>query len=415
MIKLNPIPDVRRHCPFDDVMLDVIDWYIPGMRNLADLRCPKCHREFYVDLLAGHGLCYPMLLDKTTGFVYDPHKIKWFADWLYHSYANKSDEPLGFVTEDFRPFKTPLLLNCLDRLYGHCVLKLLNAQHYLDNNPELDLVVLVPRCLRWMVPDGVAAIWTVDLPLEHCTTWSNWLATEISARLKHFDEAWLSIAYPHPHPKDYTIARFTRVQPFSVDRWYAHLETPTFTFIWRDDRIWGKCGGLALLRRLVNKLRAKTGLSDLSWSHHEQKRQVVLLEAHLRKAFPNLNFVVVGLGKPGDMPTYIKDLRTTVIDPIVEQVWCDQYSHSHVVIGIHGSNMLLPSAHAGTTIELMPSDRWGNMIQDLLMPDLDCREALFRYRILPVSVSAQELSLIIVSLFNSYKFVEDNFKHRFTS
>lgn len=412
MIKLNPIPDVSHYCPFDNTQLDVLDWYIPGMRNLADLRCPKCGREYYGDLLAGHGLYYPMLLDKKTGDVHDPQNVKWFAYWLRNSYANRSDEPLEFVTEEFRPLQTPLLLNCLDTLYGHCLLKLLNAQYYLDKRPDLDLVVLVPKYLRWMVPDGVAAIWTVDLPLRRGTEWNDWLAADISTRLKQFDQVWLSVAYSHPHPKDYAIERFTRVQPFPVGEWYARLETPKVTFIWREDRLWGEQGNLGRLRRWVKRLRVKIGLSGLSLSLREQTRRVVLLATHLRKAFPKLNFAVVGLGKPGDMPHWIEDLRTIAIDDTVEKAWCQRYAVSHVATGIHGSNMLLPSAHAGATVELMPSERWGNMIQDILMSNLDCRETLFRYRIVPVSVSVQELTFMIVSLLHSYKFMERDFRHR---
>jgi hypothetical protein len=415
MIKLHPIPDISHHCPFDNIQLKVLDWYIPGMRNLADLHCPKCGREFYGDLLAGHGLYYPMLLDKKTGDVHDPQNVKWFSDWLRNSYANRSNQTLTFVTEDFRPLQTPLLLNCLDTLYGHCLLKLLNAQYYLDKRPDLEVIVLVPRCLRWMVPDGVAAIWTVDLPLRRGTEWNDWLAAEISARLKQFDEVWLSVAYSHPHPMDFSIERFTRVQPFPVDEWHQRLEAPTVTFIWREDRLWGEQGNLGRLRRWTNKLRVKMRMSGLSLPRNEQTRRVVLLATHLRKAFPNVNFAVVGLGMPGDMPPWIVDLRTTTIDDTIERAWCDRYALSHVVIGIHGSNMLLPSAHAGATVELMPSERWGNMIQDLLMSELECRETLFRYNIVPVSVPVQELTFMIVSLLHSYHFVELNFRHRFTS
>ena len=413
MIKLHPIPDVSHHCPFDDARLDALDWYIPGMRNLADLRCPKCSREFYGDLMAGHGLYYPMLLDKTTGDVHDLYNVKWFADWLRNSYKNRSDEPLEFVTEDFRPLQTPLLLNCLDTLYGHSLLKLLNAQYYIDKRHDLDLVVLVPKCLRWMVPDGPAAIWTVDLPLKRGIEWNDWLAAEIRARFKQYDKVWLSVAYSHPHSKDYAIERFTRVAPFPVDEWHERLETPKVTFIWREDRLWGDQGKSGHLRRLANRLRIKIVLSGLSLPRREQTRRVVLLATRLREAFPKLNFAVVGLGMPDDIPQHwIEDLRTTAIDTTVEKAWCDRYAQSHVVIGIHGSNMLLPSAHAGATVELMPSERWGNMIQDLLMLDLDCRETLFRYRIVPVSVSVQELTFMIVSLHHSYHFMERDFRHR---
>jgi hypothetical protein len=57
------------------------------------------------------------------------------------------------------------------------------------------------------------------------------------------------------------------------------------------------------------------------------------------------------------------------------------------VIGIHGSNMLLPSAHAGMTIDLMPKDRWGNYAQDILFHETDHRLTAYKYRFVPMESS----------------------------
>jgi hypothetical protein len=355
-----------------------------------------------------------MLIDKKTGDVHDPYQVRWFAKLLQRSYKNRVDEPLDFVAEEFRSLQNPLLLNCLDALYGHCLLKLLNAQYYLDQRPDVDLIVLVPKFLRWMVPDGVAAIWTVDLPLSRGNEWNDWLAAELGRRLKSFDHCWLSVAYSHPHPNDFAIERFTRVQPFPVEQWYERLETPTVTFIWRGDRLWGETGNAGRLTCWVDQLRTRMGGSSLSAAHREQTKRIVMFATYLREAFPKLDFAVVGLGTPGNMPDWIEDQRTTEANATVEKAWCERYALSHVVVGIHGSSMLLPSAHAGATVELIPLERWGNIIQDLLMSDLDGRETLFRYRITPVSVSVKELTLMIVSLLHSCHFVELKFKHCFT-
>jgi len=37
--------------------------------------------------------------------------------------------------------------------------------------------------------------------------------------------------------------------------------------------------------------------------------------------------------------------------------------------------MLLPSAHAGMTVSLMPSKRWGNFAEDILFTEKDVRLA----------------------------------------
>lgn len=395
MIRLHPIPDADHTCPYCRVRLEVKGWHIPGMRNLADPKCPQCGREFYGDLPAGHGLYYPMLLEQATGIVHDEHGVSWFANWLRDSYANRVKSPVEFIVEDFRPLKQPILLNCLDTLYGHCLLKLLNAQYYLDHHPDLDLIVLIPRFLRWMVPEDVAAIWTVDLPLRRGIEWNDWLAVEIKRRIEPLKACWLSVAFSHPHPEDYDIERFTRVRPFPVEQWDKRLTRPVVTFIWREDRVWQDESRYGHLPRLAQRLKRKLGLTQ--YPLNEQKRRVVTLAEALRQAFPKLDFAVAGLGRPGGLPNWMADLRTLEINEHVEKAWCERYAQSHVVIGVHGSNMLLPSAHAGSVVELVPAKCWGNLIQDILVTTRDLREIMYRHKFLPLDTSVTVVAEVTAS------------------
>src|SRR5262249_4871053 len=166
MIRLHPVPEAEFTCPACGRELRADDWYVPGMRTLAELTCPGCGRRYFGDLPSGFGLQYPMLLDRETGEVHDPAGVPWFADLLGRSYAERTSAPLPLEVEVHRPLERPILLDCLDGLYGHALLKLLNAQYYLDHGPDFDLVVLLPRWLRWLAPAGAAAVWTVDLPLS---------------------------------------------------------------------------------------------------------------------------------------------------------------------------------------------------------------------------------------------------------
>jgi len=394
MICLAPLPDLDFLCPVCRIKLVVRDWYIPGMRSLADLYCSHCNREYFGDLPTGNALYQPMLIDKESGIVFDSNdtKYKWFADWLQDSFSERDTECIDYTIEEFHPLNDVVLLNCLDTLYGHCLLKLLNAQYYLDYHPNLSLVVIVPKLLRWMVPDGVAAIWSVDHPLSQGTEWSDCFAEELHNWAERFDNCWLSVAYPHPHPAYYSINRFTRIEPFPLNEWEDR--TPSVTYIWREDRLWTNIKDKTLLSRVVHKV----AIAKLI-----QKKRVLQLASRLSKVIPDIEFSIVGLGQPGDFPSWIKDLRKNDINEIVERSWCEQYASSHLVIGIHGSNMLLPSALAGSTVELMPVVKWGNMIQDLLVPDIDSRETLFRYRIVPVSISIPDLVNLISSLIRKFK------------
>ncbi len=393
MIRLHPRPEPFLECPHCHALLRVNDWYIPGMRSLAEMECPDCSRIFYGDLLAGHALYFPMLLDRTTGNVHDRCQFPWFANLLKESYAARSNTPMEMLVEEFREIKRPLLLNCLDVLYGHSLLKLLNAQYYIDQTPEYDLILLLPKWLRWMAPEGAAAIWTVDLPLRQGSQWNDWLAANLHARLDGFPEVHLGIALAHPHQSDFDISRFTKISPFSIENWDSNLGNPTVTFIWREDRLWASKDPAPKRTRAFWRSSPNSPDPIL-----KQKDNLVALATELQRKVRNLRFAAAGVGKPGGLPAWILDLRKTDIDATAEKMWCEQYSQSHVIIGVHGSNMLLPSAHACTTVELVPSDRWGNIVQDILPTKQDLREALVRCRFLPLDASVTSISEVILCL-----------------
>jgi hypothetical protein len=396
-VGLHPSTDAEHDCPHCRVRLSVEGWHVPGMRNLAALLCPTCGREFFGDLAAGQALYTPMLLEKATGAVHDPHGVEWFAGWLRDSYARRLDEPVPFDVREHRPVIRPVvLLNCLDTLYGHSLLKLLNAQHYLDRRADVDLVLIVPSFLAWMVPDGAAQVWVVGLPLRRGTEWNEWLAREVRRRVETFNDVSLGLALSHPRPDEFDIERFTRVSPFPLGEWDARLGRPTVTFIWRDDRPWraqtdaapsARGGGI---RRLIASRPRTTG---------GQLRLVCELAKALRREVPALDFAIAGLsddGARGKLPEWVGDLRRTALDAEAERGWCERYAESHVVVGVHGSNMLLPSAHAGGVVELIGPERWGNFTQDIIFRDAgDCRETLFRYRFVDESTPPSDLARLV--------------------
>jgi hypothetical protein len=399
MIRLHPIPETEHECPRCAAALEVLGWYMPGMRSLADLRCARCGRAFYADLPAGQALYTPMLLEKETGIVHDSYNVEWFAGWLRDSYARRTDAPLTFEVRQRLPVRREVvLLNCLDTLYGHSLLKLLNAQHYLERRADLDLIVIVPSCLEWMIPDGVAQAWVVGLPLRRGTEWNDWLAGEIRRRIEALSTGVrLSPAFSHPHPDDFRIERFTRVRPFPLEEWEGRLARPLVTFIWREDRLWRERGDAAgLPGKLARRMKRTDG------GVAEQLRKVLETAEALRREWPSLDFALAGVGKPGGLPVWVSDLRRTEPDTRTEREWCERYASSHLVLGVHGSNMLLPSAHAGGVIELLGEERWRNFLQDILFRPADCRETFFRHRFLPHRTMPDELARLASLMLGGY-------------
>lgn len=398
MIKLHPKPEIEYTCPKCGTANTPDDWLIPGMRNLAMVSCNSCGGKYYADLPSGHGLTYPMYLFPESAKVYDARGVDWFSMWLRESYLNRTSKPVGFTVEERRTVRRPILLNCLDTLYAHCLYKLLNAQYYIDHCPDYDLIIMIQPFLNWMIPEGTAQVWVVDLPLRKGTEWNDWLATEIKNRISQYSECMLSVALSCPHPEDVTIERFAKVRPFDLDTWNDTSSSPVITYIWRDDRVWSNYGSMSFLER------RSTATPD------QQRKNVIELAELLRKEFPKIDFAVAGVGHCSNLPKDILNLTFENVDENAEKKLCERYAKSHVAIGVHGSNMSLPSALAGSVIVLIGEDRYGNVIQDLLINETDVRSALVRYRLMPLTSSPEEISAVASSLLRKLPGIFMNFR-----
>jgi hypothetical protein len=232
-----------------------------------------------------------------------------------------------------------------------------------------------------MVPDGVAEIWTVDISLKKSRSYYPNLNQFVQEELKRFNKVYVSKAYSHPSRVD--IAKYTRIPQHDFGK-----ESFKITFVWREDRTW--CN--SLLFRVLRKLK----LLNLALLLENWKVRRLLKQIKFK--IPSATLAVAGLGKKTKFPQWIEDWRVEKFDETTEREICKVYSESRLLIGVHGSNMLLPSGHAGMTIDLMPKDRWGNFAQDILYQETDPRLASFRYRYLPSQTSVAEIAYIASSM-----------------
>jgi len=356
VISLKPLSNDLCQCPRCGSNLTGGDVLITGMRNLLDASCEPCRASYYADLPSGHAIFSPVAIDKYTGEVFDPTNARWFSAILVRSVKDKQPEPVSIAFHRTQRHPKIVLLNCLDYLYGHCLLKLLNAQYYIDHRPEVACCVLVPKQLIHLVPDGVAEVWEVDLPLKNFRNWYISLEQQIRAEIDARETCYLSVAHSHPHASRYDLNRFTKVSPKPTK---GIDSSPVIVYVYREDRLWG-----------------------VSLTH--QTKNISNLYERLRLAFPTLTFIVAGFGDGGAFTQGIVDERSTCFSLEQEQRWLELYASADCVVGVHGSNMLLPSGLAAHVVELLPEDRLGNITQDLLWPDTYTtgNEALYRVRFL---------------------------------
>jgi glycosyltransferase involved in cell wall biosynthesis len=221
------------------------------------------------------------------------------------------------------------------------------------------IVVIVPKFLRWMVPEGVAEVWTVPISLKNGQNYYPNFAEFVEEETKRFDEIYVSEA--HSHPSQFDITRFTRVPKHNFEKKEIKI-----TFIWREYRL--------LVNRSLFRVLRKIDQQARSLSLQNLKIQQLLEKITLQ--VPEAKFAVAGLGTKNKFPEWIEDYRVESFNEKIEKEICGLYSQSRLLIGLQGSNMLLPSAHAGMTIDFI-DERWGNFAQDIYQ-ESDPRMATFR-------------------------------------
>ncbi len=377
MIEIKPKLQHRSHCPYSGKILKPVKVLWQGARVCVVSESPA-GGEIIDELRIGHAAktAYSINLARGETFSDDKYAEEFLAKPLLLSLQNPQAEQLEICQEIFKSYQRVIVLNCIDYLYGHSLLKLLNAQRHLDSHPDFGLIVIVQKFMRWMVPEGVAEVWTVPISLKNAQHYYPSFGEFVSKQLERFDEVYVSEAYSHPSQFD--IAKFTGVPKHDFEK-----EEYKITFVWREDRLW--CNNL--LFKVCRKLKLlQIPLSIQNWN-------VRRLFTKMQKLLPTAKFAVAGLGKSTNFPEWIEDFRVDKFDETTERKMCQVYSESRLVIGIHGSNMLLPSGHAGMTIDMI-EERWGNFAQDILYQESDPRLASFRYRYLPLQTSLSNLAHI---------------------
>jgi hypothetical protein len=378
MIEIYPHIDVSICSPYAEVPLSPQRILWQGIHTCMEARCPQTEQTVVADLPVGHAVTFPCIVNPQTSEIFcQPENLRWLGKPLLESIHHPDTSDIPLIIEKKKDCSTVIILNCLDNYYGHVLLKLFNAERHLQQS-ACGVIVLVPRSFRWLVPDGVAEIWTIDVSLSQTKLYFPLLDQRIQQECRRFKKVFISKAHSHPPVSD--ITRFTRVPRHN----FSETE-PCITFIWREDRPWIDSS------ILVEVARCSSFMPLLVL----QNLKVRKLFSVLRKQIPHARFCVAGLGTSTKFPSWIDDVRFDHIGDNEEQQLCQLYSRSRVVVGVHGSNMLLPSGHAGMTIDLMPSNRWGNFIQDIVYQERDPRMASYCYRYIPLSVSVCALAHIL--------------------
>ncbi|WP_028669124.1 hypothetical protein [Runella zeae] len=395
-------------CGSKDLIFGEIIWQ--GQHVCVDITCKNCNKNFLQNIPTGQSLLETRIVEKDTKSVY---KLDWQPSkdaWLNKPLSSiltpvKDDISLNIQVNTHN--KKIIILNCLEFVYGHAVLVLFNLQRIikLNSNSTLGIVVIIQPMFKWMLPqEGIAEIWTVNASFKQMTYYNEYLNMAIHKELQRFEQVFLSHGHLIPTNTPINIQEFTKIPPFNFD---IPPTRPRITFIWRQDP-----GRLWIRNIYILKGFEKLGLKKILLPFHYLR--IVTLFFFLKKEFGNrFIYTVAGFGKWMLFPKFITDARTNDFNDDTERFLCQIYSESELIIGVHGSSMILPSAHAGMCISLMPSKRWGNFAEDILFSpsETDVRLAAFQKRIIPINLCIFDIIDICINMLKGRMYFLKKFKH----
>ncbi len=356
--------------------------------------------DFYRTFPIKHARHFSLAFAKNQRQTFVPPGVgPWLYQPLFDSYYSdqKTSVPIRKIV--CRKYAKAVILNCLDYLYGHVLLQLLNAQMHLETTPDIGLIVIVPKNLTWLVPAGVAEIWEVDAPLSAFKNRIENLDAFVKGELPRFDEVYLSEAFIQPDWNTVDISLFTKTPRFELEGFYR--KPFQITFLWREDRCWLNTKPEDFLWKAAFKLKLldRTGFYFL-W---RQKRLFTKTASLIHRKLPDARFVVTGIGRKQKFPGFFQDCRQTQPSTETERSWCRLYAESHLVIGVHGSGLLLPSALAAGFIELLPRHRLANFGEGTATNYADRRQA-FLGRFLDIFAKPELVAAHAVQMLKGFGF-----------
>jgi hypothetical protein len=400
VIRIKPEISASFSCPeCQSTEISVSHVSTPGIYWLADCNCRQCGISFRQSLATGHMIDHPLAINTATHKLYpDDWNMWWQSAPFLNFCTNVRQDEISIRKIGHAQHRKVIILNAIDFLYGHSLLKLYNALHYIDNYKDAGLIVLIPAIFEWLIPQGCAEVWVVDLGLGRLRYSYEALDRFVAKECERFDEVFISKTFNHPDFTRIDISRFTQVKPFDVDKFYEY--PPCFTFALREDRWWMKSPASNLMFRIARKL----GFTKLAGKIlvSKQDRLVKRTIRLIRREIPDAKFFITGLGQAGSLTGLASDQRTTKMTPEVEREWCRIYAKSHVIIGVHGSNMLLPTAHAAACVEVLMDERNRNVVQDLSVRYNDRRQ-LFFYRLVDQYARPTSVAVKAVGIYKNYE------------
>jgi hypothetical protein len=405
MVEIYPeILRTESHCPrcyhLEKSVPKLFFW---GVHVLGRYTCQSCRLAFLGTLPSGHTSLFPVSFSTDKKYrLFDRKSAGWLAFPLID--AVSSGKKIEGNIQIFNPGlgKDLILINCLDTCFGHVFTKVWNVYFNKSSFQEIGIAVLIPDQYQWLLPKEVE-IWSVKTNLEALSAEISGLDQWVKAQFKRFRKVYLHPVPVHVNHQGLDFEKILGIKPFDLD--FFSTTSPNITFVWRADRFWLNNNILYFFDKASRKYQVENFFQPIfAW---RQEQLVMRLTNKIIKKLPYASFTITGVGKTGSFPSFIKDWRQGAIDWQVEQDWNHIFRKSHVVRGVHGSHMLIPTALSAGFVEILPRYKIDHLTEDISQAH-SSRLSHFLGRFVDEYATPDLISMHVVSMVKKFGFIKKN-------
>ncbi|MCH6236495.1 hypothetical protein [Cognataquiflexum rubidum] len=334
-----------------------------------------------------------------------PSRAKgWLAEPLIQSLIQKDAKVFKIEKQVNREFDKVVIVNCLDSCFGHIFSKVWNTYTLIENKPDWGIIAIIPERCKWLLPEDIAEVWSVSIGLKQCDQTIGGLDEFVKDQLSRFEKISFSRTYTHlDHTKYIDMGKVLKIPRFNLGNFLT--TAPQITFVLREDRFWLNSHLMDFLYKASRKFKVEKLIFPLLlWRQRQLVNQTGKM---IFDSVPNAKLSCTGLGTSGKFLDLMDDHRVDHILSETEIRWNAIYSKSHLVIGVHGSHMLIPSALAAGFVNIVPRYKIEHLVEDTVLPYTN-RMLQFLGRFLDEFSSPKLVSKHISSMVKDFDYVNRN-------
>ena len=148
MIQIKPTIEQQGTCPGCGKEINPFRVLWQGQHTCGVFKCPSCQTLFLEDFKMMFSIDAPFQVNLSTGQLIQLYGsadyVGWFGKPLRQSVGNPQAYPnLTMKVEKIKEHQEVVILNCLDFLYGHSLIKLLDIEYYLEQQASISRLFVI--------------------------------------------------------------------------------------------------------------------------------------------------------------------------------------------------------------------------------------------------------------------------------